>query len=45
MAKRTKWLKGLLQTKKQREASEAAEAAKEAEDREAYEKGYPDRSR
>jgi hypothetical protein len=42
MAKRTKWLRGLLRTKKQREGAEAAEAAK---DWEAYEKGYPDRSR
>lgn len=45
MAKRTKWLRGLMRTKKQREAAEAAEAAKAAKDREAYERGYPDRSR
>lgn len=45
MAKRMKWLRGLLRTKKQREAAEAAEAAKRAKDWEAYEKGYPDRSK
>jgi hypothetical protein len=45
MAKRTKWLRGLLRTKKQREAAEAVKAAKAAKDWEAYEKGYPDRSR
>lgn len=45
MAKSTKWLRGLLRTKKQREAAKAAKATEQAKLWEAYEKGYPDRSK